>query len=82
MSTVKGYSTMEKSELLAIRSQREEQLLESQHEIRKLKKKFKAGTHDRQVICEYIISAQSQIHSLIDSIEAINRSLGAELSAS
>jgi len=75
MSIIRSYNTMELNELHALRAQKEEEIRSSQKEIRKLRKKFKSGSYDRQVICEYIIVAQDAIKMLTGSIEGINRHL-------
>lgn len=79
MSNNHSYSDMSSKELLKLRSEKEEQIQDSHKDIRKLKKKFKSGSYDRQVICEYIIVAQDQIKNLIGSIEGIDRSLEEKL---
>lgn len=81
MSTNQSYSTMSSRELLELRSAKVEEIQSSHKEIRKLKKKFKSGSYDRQVICEYIIVAQEQIRTLTGFIEGIDRSLAEKLTS-
>jgi len=79
MSTNHSYSAMSSDELLELRSAKVEEIQSSHKEIRKLKKKFKSGSYDRQVICEYIVMAQNQIKTLTGFIEGIDRSLAEKL---
>lgn len=79
MGTTQNYSAMERSELEALRAQKLESMRSIQKEIRKLKKKFKSGSYDRQVICEYIIGFQNQMTGLIATLDGINRVLDQKL---
>lgn len=81
MGIQQSYSSMSRSELEAARAEKIDRLSSAQNEIRKLKKKFKSGHYDRQIVCEHIISWQHQMTGLIASIEGINRILEAELVA-
>ena len=79
MSSSQIYEGMERSELEALRAEKQARIEAIQKDIRKLKKKFKSGFYDRQVICEYIISFQNQTNSLIATIDGINRVLNQRL---
>lgn len=79
MGTQQSYSSMDRSELEAARTEKLNRLEAAQHEIRKLKKKFKSGHYDRQIVCEHIISWQHQMTGLIASIDEINKILDKEL---
>ena len=79
MSASQVYSTMERSELEALRADRISRLERIQKEIRKLKKKYRSGFYDRQVICEYILGYQAQTTALIATIDGINQVLKQEL---
>lgn len=81
MDAVNSYSAMERSDLESLKASKEELLRSAQHEIRKLKKKFKSGHYDRQIICEYILSFQNQTAALIASIKGINEILEGQLAA-
>lgn len=79
MATAQVYSAMEPSELEALRADKLYRLERFQKEIRKLRKKYKSGYYDRQIICEYILSYQSQIAGLIASVDGINKILDQKL---
>lgn len=79
MATAQVYSAMERSELERVRAEKQTRLSEAQREVRKLKKKFKSGHYDRQIICEHIISWQRQIAGLIASIDGITKALDQKL---
>lgn len=78
MSTVENYSAMERRELEELKEQKLTKIRFAEREIRKLKKKFKSGQYDRQVICEHIISLQGQITGLIATIDGINKILASK----
>jgi len=71
---------MDSAELKELRESKMELLKAAEQEHRKLRKKFKSSAYDRQVICEFIISTQTQIKSLIATIERINGILEGKLS--
>lgn len=79
MATAQVYSAMERSELEALRADKLSRLERIQKEIRKLRKKYKSGSYDRQVICEYILGYQAQITGLIASVDGINKILDQKL---
>lgn len=79
MSASQVYSAMGRSELEALRADKLSRLERIQKEIRKLKKKYKSGSYDRQVICEYILGYQAQTTALIATIDGINQVLNQEL---
>lgn len=80
MSTVREYSAMERSDLEALRAQKVQSLAGAQKQIQKLKKKFRSGSYDRQVICEHIISFQRQSEGLRTTIAGIDSVLNMESS--
>lgn len=79
MGTEESYSTMEREELQTRMARSYAELEAISQEIRKLKKKFKSGRYDRQVICEHIISLQPRTAYLIETIEGIKRALDQSL---
>lgn len=64
----KSYSAMEHNELKLLRDSKTKLLRETEREIKSLKKMFKTGNYDRQIICEHLLSYQRQRDGLTQAI--------------